>query len=1266
MKKIHLLHVLLILPILILGSTTDYKRTIQWKGVQTVTLSDQTTVSMLRFEGSLNEYQKDFIPLYHETFNLTHSTTSIDVQIRYAIFEPASTEESAFIEKYGFITNEIAIEGILGYDQKNPVAAVSFIPIRKNEITGQYEKLIRFTLIILEQQSPKPYAAYKTTGYKSESVLASGNWYKVGVEHTGVHKITYQNLSDMGIPVSSINPKHIRIYGFRGGMLAENIEKFRYDDLQEAAIYVEGENDGSFNTSDYVLFYGESPDVWKYSSEYKLLTKRLHLYADYTYYYITTEVGEGKRIPLKPSSPETPNHFVNSFHDAIHYETEEVNLLNSGRIWYGETFDLFNNMVKEFTISNLVKDSKITLQAQAAARSQSTSFFSFYINEEKELHLSIPGVNISNINGDYAAVRSDTSRFYSGTNDLSVKVVYTKSTNTSVGYLDYFTLNYKQELAFNGGQLPFRNLSTANAEFVTEYTLSKANATVTIWEVTNPLNVNRIESTLSGTKMKFVMNSDSIQEFIAFDGSSFNAVSFIEKTDNQNLHGVGEYEMVILTHPNFRSEAERLAQFHRDFDNMTVFVTDPSKIYNEFSSGAQDITAIRDFMKMMYDKASPGKETSYLLLFGDGSFDYKDRIENNTNYIPCWESYESLNPVSSYVKDDFYCLLDDGNDSFVDIGVGRFVVSTPEQAKTMVDKTIYYASNSDAVMGDWRNMVCLIADDEDSNLHFGDAEDLASIIDTMDHTLNIEKIYLDAYPQVSTPSGERYPDVTLDINNRVERGALIMNYVGHGGEGGLAHERIMTINDINSWNNLENMPVFITATCEFSRFDDPERTSAGEYISLNPNGGGIALFTTTRATYAGANFDLNRNFYRYALKRENGEHLRMGEVMRLAKNASGSVENKSKFMLLGDPAIKIAFPEEHVVTTKINNISIEDPIDTIQALSKVTIRGEIQDYYGNKLTDVNGILYPTVFDKPTKFSTLGNDPASNPAEFHIQKNALYKGKTTIDNGIWEFTFIAPKDIAYQFGFGKLSFYAKNDKLDATGFFADITIGGYNNNAETDNEGPTLDLYMNDVNFLRGGLTDESPNLFAQIFDENGINTVGNGIGHDILATLDGKETFVLNNYYEAELNNYQGGSILYPFYNLPNGKHTLSLKVWDVYNNSTTANTDFIVAESVDMAVDELINYPNPFRESTTFSFEHNQVEQPLDITIYIYALDGRLVATLNDIYYAGGFRYKSLVWNRTDNSGNKLNEGMYVYKLLVKNYDGTVISENNKLVILK
>jgi hypothetical protein len=482
---------------------------------------------------------------------------------------------------------------------------------------------------------------------------------------------------------------------------------------------------------------------------------------------------------------------------------------------------------------------------------------------------------------------------------------------------------------------------------------------------------------------------------------------------------------------------------------------------------------------------------------------------------------------------------------------------------------------------------------------------------------------------------------------------------------GLAHERVVKVADINSWNNIDNMPVFLTATCEFSRFDDPKRTSAGELVFLNSNGGGIALFTTTRATYAGGNAIFDKNFYKFTLKKTNGEYMRMGDILRLSKNATGSDSNTRKFVLLGDPALKFAIPEHDVITSTINNISVEENIDTLKALAEITITGEMRDYQGNKLTDFNGVLYPIVYDKPAKYSTLGNDEGSYPSVFYLQKNPVYKGKATITNGEWEFSFIVPKDIAYEYGNGKISYYAKSDMEDAAGYFLDFMVGGYNPNGNSEDVGPLVRLYINNEFFIPGGLTDENPVLYAEISDESGINTVGSGIGHDIIATIDESENYVMNDFYEAELDDYTRGKIIYPFSNISSGHHYLSLKIWDVNNNSTTAYIDFIVAESNEMAIDNLLNYPNPFRDGTWFTFEHNQPDQPLEVKIDIYSMEGQLVTTIQDQYFTDGYRYKSVEWKGTNENGSKLKNGLYIYRATIRNAEGSASFQTNKLVIL-
>ncbi len=814
----------------------------------------------------------------------------------------------------------------------------------------------------------------------------------------------------------------------------------------------------------------------------------------------------------------------------------------------------------------------------------------------------------------------------------------------------------------------FSDINSVSQTNTAQYTISDGGQGVLIWDVSDGVNVKSVNASLSGDQMIWKMENDKLKKFVAFDGTSFFNAEFVGVVENQDLHGDNtNYDMLIITHPAFLSEADRLAQHHRNHDNMQVLVSQLPIIYNEFSSGKQDITAIRDYVKMFYDRAVNGNEPKYLLLFGDGSFDYKDRVEGNTNYVPVWESVASLNEVGSYATDDYYGYLDDvPNDDKLDIGIGRFVASSTEQATQAVDKTIHYALNTDAVMDDWRNIVCLVADDEDSNMHLNDAEELFVIIDSTDKTLNVEKIYLDAYPQVATPSGEKYPDVQLAINDRIERGALIFNYVGHGGELGLSHERVMTIGDVNSWTNYDRLTVFVTATCEFSRFDDPTRTSAGEQVFLNSKGGAVALYTTTRATYAGGNSIINKNFYKFLFEKVNGEHHRMGEVMRLAKNDSSTGVNGEKFLILGDPALHFAFPKEKVITLAINDVFIEEAIDTIRALSKVTISGELQDDLGNKLSAFQGYLFPTIFDKPSRFATLGNDDASIPVNFFVQKNALYKGKVSVINGEWSFTFIAPKDIAYQYGYGKFSFYAKSGEIDAAGYFTDVVVGGYNQFAEPDFTGPTIEMYMNDDSFINNGITDENPDLLAYLWDDQGINTVGSGIGHDILATLDGGKAYVLNNYYESELDDYKSGKVLYPFYNLSTGHHSLELKVWDIHNNSATGKLDFIVANSESMAIEELMNYPNPFYESTTFSFEHNLSGADLEIIVQVFSLQGQLMKTIRDVHYSEGYKYKSEKWAGTDDGGNKLPGGLYVYKVMVRNPSGSFSEATSKLIILK
>jgi hypothetical protein len=636
-------------------------------------------------------------------------------------------------------------------------------------------------------------------------------------------------------------------------------------------------------------------------------------------------------------------------------------------------------------------------------------------------------------------------------------------------------------------------------------------------------------------------------------------------------------------------------------------------------------------------------------------------------------------------------MLDDNEalaaNDLLDIGIGRILASDQTQAKQQVDKIEHYMKNgsslftsnnascclefnSNSTFGDWKLKYVQIADDEENNYFIiNDTEPQYNTVKSDNFEMNCDKLYLDAYPQQTTAGGQRYPDVYNAISDRIQRGALLVNYVGHGGEVGLAEERVVTIPQINDWSNINALNLFVSATCEFTKYDDPKRISAGEWVALNPAGGAIALMTTTRAVYFGVNTSVGNALFDNVFDRNaDNSPLTFGEIMMKTKNDALDSDNKRSFTLIGDPALKIALPSLKVVTDSINGKSPQIEIDTLNALSKVRIKGHIEDGNGNIQSGFNGILVPSIFDKPKKLKTLGQDPNSQEIEFELQRNIVYKGKSSVVNGYFDFSFVVPKDIALSIGKGKISYYAYDSNVDAYGYDTNFRIGGIDPNGINDNEGPQLEVFLNDENFIDGSITDETPVLLVKAFDENGINTVGNGIGHDITAIIDGKSSdpIVLNEYYSSELNSYQSGEIRYQMSELEPGRHTVLVKVWDVNNNSSSIETSFVVKEKQTPVLSNVYNYPNPFTTSTEFMFEHNQSCSTLDVQVQIFTISGKLVKTINESANTVGFRNQGIMWDGRDDFGDQLGKGVYIYHLKVKNPDGQLAEKTEKLVLLK
>jgi hypothetical protein len=1234
---------------------------IHWKGLVKESGENGIFTEYLYFEGAFTDIPTQ-LPLYTESISIGSYNSEINASFDSVLFEPCSAEESNYLSGIQFRDRDITINTFVVVDRKVPLGIISFLPLRFNNENGNYEKLI-FYRIKIDVTANSNYPVVKSRNYAEHSVLSSGQWIKIKTGKSGIYKIGYNDLESFGIDPASVNPTMIRIFGNGGGMLPEANDKFRYDDLQENAIQVIGEDDGVFNQGDYILFYGMDPNVWQNVLGY--FTYYVNYYDDHNYYYLTISAEPGKRLQTVLSVASNPSNYVTKYNDYQVVEDEEINLIQSGKVWYGDVFGEINNREYQFNFPNIVTSDPVIIKTEVANRSFENELMALHVNNDLNDTMILTLVSPSSTK--YAQKKKKTLTYYTGNTDVNVKFEYLPSTLSSIAWLNYIMVNASSNLKFDNGQLMFRQLSSVLDGAVSEFTITNSNPGLMVWDITNPIIPFKIEPESNAGELLFTVQTDSLREFVAFDGSEYYSPEFVEMVDNQDLHGDGPFDMVIVSHPLFIDQANELAALHVSRDSFEIKVVGTKEIYNEFSSGKQDPTAIRDYMKMLYDKYE-GNEPRFLVLFGDGSFDPKNRYENNSNFIPAFQNEESWITASSFVIDDFYGFLDEneGNDGVgqLDIGIGRFPVQTVEEAQTAIDKINLYLATTEPVFGTWRSKICFIADDEDGNLHLEQADSLANGAGFIPELYNEQKIYLDAYPQVKTPAGYRYPAVTEAINNAVNNGALIVNYVGHGGKAGWAHERILGSNDIQDWTNVGKMPVFITATCEFTRFDEPELSTGGEMVFLNPHGGGIALFTTTRLAYAQSNFTVNQRVLDAAFNLTDGEHPYLGDIIKHSK-PPGQLTTRN-FILVGDPALKMAYSTYNVRTVKILNKSTQMASDTLQALDLIYAEGEIIDEAGNKITNFNGKVYITLYDKPTRYNTIGNDTYSYPITFLCQDKKIWTGEATVTAGSFVFTFMMPKDIAYEYGSGKISYYSFSNDADAMGYNNEIIIGGINTNAVSDNEGPQIDLFLNDLTFVSGDQTHENPIMLAFINDLSGINLSAGGIGHEILATLDNDYSNViyLSEYYVQDIDSYQSGKIYYPFYNLPDGLHTLTLKAWDNYNNPAEKTIEFLINQNAVLALNQVKNSPNPFKDQTTFSFDHNNPGDELDITLDIFDLAGRIVLNYHTKIVTESTYTPFFIWNGNDGKGNKLKSGIYLYTLIVTDEQKAVSVQRQKLVL--
>lgn len=1235
------------------------------------------------FEGAELDHGR---PILYKTLKVKNSSHKIELVDFTTI--PATKNDQNFFNQLGYnVSDQLTCEYQITEQGKDSYAAVHLFPfIKENNVLKRISS-IEFSIVQTTATNNFPTKDFVLTSVLKEG---SGSWFKISVKNDAIYKIDKAFLESCGISTEGLNPAHIHIYGNGDGKLPEFNYLPRTDDLAKNAIFIQGESDGTFDDGDYILFYGWGPHRWSATGTTGFEQNR-NIYSDVSCYFININPNEPPlRIDAIPEAVAPPTHTITSYSFFDIHENDLVSLVKGGQRWYGELFDTELERTFNFSVPNIVTASPafFKLAIGTNARSSAGTLQRYSVNGVVLEESPLPAVSADFVRDNHSLTWATPSA------NMAFKINITRNNPNVLVYLDRILLNARRNLVFYGSQMKFRDLTSFGVGNVGQFQVSSFPSTGFVWDITDRHHPRKIEGTsLNAGVFTFIQSIDTLREFCVSNGLSFQIPDRVGPVAYQNLHALPQAELLIVTHKDFLSQANRLADLHRG-EGLTVNVATTEQVYNEFSSGMVDATAIRMFAKMFFDRGLtvPENKLRNLLLFGDGTYDPKNRVANNNYFVPTYQVELSENHIGAMVTDDYFALLSDTDGiaatDMMDIGVGRLLISDQTMARQQVDKIQHYMKNGSALynstntncccdangvsstFGDWRLNYVQIADDEEGGYFINqDTERQYDTVSMYHPEMNCDKLYTDAYVQVTSAGGQRYPDVYDAITNRVERGALVVNYVGHGGEVGLAEERIVTIPQIQSWQNIDRLNVFVSATCEFTKYDDPSRVSAGEWVSLNPYGGAIALMTTSRSVYFGVNTTTGRRFFQHVFKRDaNNRPREFGEIMMLTKNASGSSDNKRSFTLIGDPALRIALPQMRIVTDSINGLSPSLVIDTLQALSKVTIKGHVEDFSGNPMTDFNGTLSPSVYDKPKTQNTLGQDPNSPILPFEVQRNIVYKGKSTVKNGYFEFSFVVPKDINLSFDNGKISYYADNGVIDAAGSDTMFIIGGIDPNGVNDQIGPEISLYLNDNNFVNGGITDETPMLVAELFDENGINTVGNGIGHDLTAIIDANsaDPIVLNEYYVADMDSYQSGTVRYSMPPLSKGKHSLTLKVWDVNNNSSEETIEFIVQEKENIALEHVLNYPNPFTTYTEFFFEHNQVCSEMEAQVQIMTVSGKLVKTINQTVNTQGFRSAGIPWDGKDDFGDQLAKGVYLYWIKVKTPDGEVAEKLEKLVLLK
>ena len=1091
--------------------------------------------------------------------------------------------------------------------------------------------------------------------YAERSVLADGHWVKIRVSESGVCRMSFSELRSAGL-----EPSQVRVFGYGGAQKEQDFSKRNIDDLPQVPVYV-GE--------DYILFYVQGPISWTYNGSRFAHTR--NTYSDFGYYLLSDDAGAMLPFPEAEAVSGSPTDVTYYSYYQVQ-DKDSVNLIDrtgvsgGGRTFYGEQFAA--GQTRTFTFSTpYANGDNSSVYIDMAAYAATTSTVKAQLN-----NTSSKSIYISSIPDHYTFGVAGTISMNGASEEQNQRVTmqFVNSNASALAWLNYIEITTPSELVMTGSYMGIRSLVNRNTTNPVRFLLRNTTASTQIWDVTDLAAIQRMPTTMVDDQLAWIgTQADGVHEYIAVntDGTKFVQAEVVGEVKNQNLHALSNIDYIIICPEGYEDVSEDLAKAHEAKQAITYAIVTDQQVYNEFSSGTPDATAYRWLMKMLYDRAKNGigQQPRWLLLMGHGTFDNRKLLRNSgTSLLLTYQSKNSVNEIKAYATDDYFAYLDDNEGAIdtqgrMDIGVGRLPVESLDEARTTVDKLIQYIRNEQT--GKWKNQLVYLADDGENGTHTETAEKSAELVRIKNPDFIVHKIFLDAYPQEVNASGESYPLAKNRVLNLLKNGVLFFDYSGHGGYNAITNESILNLKDIAGMTN-KNQAFWLFATCNFAQCDAGKR-SAAETAVLNPKGGAIGILAATRTVYAPQNTNLNRSVCDTLFGHSDVFHydMTLGEAILIGKNLLGSDENKLAYVLLGDPCMRLNYPTDYHVETLTE-------MDTLNALSVQHVEGRIIDEDLNTVSDFNGKVDITIYDKMQSIPTRDNDNAGGDPRvvaYNDYPNTIFSGATDVKDGLFNYTFMVPKDIRYNFDNGRIVYYAVTadslETAEAVGHFEQFIIGGSGSTVAIDTIGPEMEIYLNSPAFRNGDKTYATPRFFANLYDENGINTAGAGIGHDLMLIIDDdpKMIYSLNEYFTAANNSYQAGQVSYLMEELANGPHSLTFRAWDLLNNSTTKSLNFIVEAGLDPSIYNVTTYPNPVQQSGVVHLivNYDQPDELIETEIYLYNTAGQMVYShKQDNPDAVSINLPAL----------GLNTGVYIYSVKIKSASSKYSTTSGKIIVTR